>query len=91
MFKGDGTYEGIKICKEENITFILAVGGASVIDSAKAISLGAVDNEDVWDFFTGKRIPQDILGIGVVLIIPGAGSEMSESSIITESLLYNFK
>ena len=44
-------YEGIKICKEENITFILAVGGASVIDSAKAISLGAVDNGDVWDFF----------------------------------------
>lgn len=57
-------YEGIKICKEENITFILAVGGASVIDSAKAISLGTVDNGDVWDFFTGKRIPQDTLGIG---------------------------
>ena len=77
-------YEGIKICKEENITFILAVGGASVIDSAKAISLGAVDNGDIWDFFTGKRIPQDTLGIGVVLTIPGAGSEMSESSIITD-------
>ena len=77
-------YEGIKICKEENITFILAVGGASVIDSAKAISLGAVDNGDVWDFFTAKRIPQDTLGIGVVLTIPGAGSEMSESSIITD-------
>ncbi|EFG33642.1 iron-containing alcohol dehydrogenase [Fusobacterium vincentii] len=77
-------YEGIKICKEENITFILAVGGASVIDSAKGISLGAVDNGDIWDFFTGKRIPQDTLGIGVVLTIPGAGSEMSESSIITD-------
>ncbi len=77
-------YEGIKICKEENITFILAVGGASVIDSAKAISLGAIDDGDVWDFFTGKRIPQDTLGIGVVLTIPGAGSEMSESSIITD-------
>lgn len=76
-------YEGIKICKEENVTFILAVGGASVIDSAKAISLGAVDNGDVWDFFTEKRIPQNTLGIGVVLTIPGAGSEMSESSIIT--------
>lgn len=76
-------YKGIKICKEENISFILAIGGGSVIDSAKAISLGAVDEGDVWDFFNGKREPKATLGVGVVLTIPGAGSEMSESSIIT--------
>lgn len=47
-------YEGIEICKKNNIDFILAVGGGSVIDSAKAISLGAAYEGDVWDFFTGK-------------------------------------
>ena len=77
-------YEGIEICRKSNIDFILAVGGGSVIDSAKAISLGAVYEGDVWDFFTGKNEPVNSLNVGVVLTIPGSGSEMSESSIISD-------
>ncbi|MGB0405219.1 MAG: iron-containing alcohol dehydrogenase, partial [Fusobacterium sp.] len=78
--------EGIKICKEEKIEFILAIGGGSVIDSSKAIALGTVYDGNVWDFFTGKNTPKSSLGVGVVLTIPGSGSEMSESSIITDEL-----
>lgn len=80
-------YSGIEVCRENKIGFILAIGGGSVIDSAKAISLGAVYKGDVWDFFSGKANPKDTLGIGVVLTIPGAGSEMSESSIISNETL----
>ena len=83
--------ELVQLGRENHTDFILAVGGGSAVDTAKAVAIGIKYDGDVWDFFTGKRIPQDILGIGVVLIIPGAGSEMSESSIITESLLYNSK
>lgn len=75
--------KGIEICKDEKIDFILAIGGGSVIDSAKAISLGAKYDGDVWDFFTGKGEAKSSLGVGVVLTIPGSGSEMSESSIIS--------
>lgn len=75
--------KGIDICIENNIDFILAVGGGSVIDSAKAISLGVPYDGDVWNFFTGKDAPVTSLKTGVILTIPGAGSEMSESSIIT--------
>lgn len=80
-------YEGIKICKENGIDFILAIGGGSVIDSAKAISLGTAYEGDVWDFFTGKNEPKDSMKVGVVLTIPGSGSEMSESSIISNEEL----
>lgn len=76
--------KGIEICKKNNINFILAIGGGSVIDSSKAIALGSKYEGDVWDFFTGKNEPKDSLGVGVVLTIPGSGSEMSESSIITD-------
>lgn len=75
--------KGIQLCRQEGIDFILAVGGGSVIDSAKAISLGVPYEGDVWDFFSGKKSPISSLKVGVVLTIPGAGSEMSESSIIT--------
>lgn len=75
--------EGIRICKEEGIDFILAVGGGSVIDSAKAIALGAVSNRDVWDYFTEGLAIDEALPIGVVLTIPAAGSETSVNSIIT--------
>ena len=68
-------YEGIDICKKENITGILAVGGGSVIDSAKAIAAGALYPGDFWDFFSGKTLPEKALPIGVVLTIPDAGSE----------------
>ncbi|NLM12369.1 MAG: iron-containing alcohol dehydrogenase [Epulopiscium sp.] len=75
--------EGIQICRENNIDFILAVGGGSVIDSAKAIALGTVYDGDVWDFYTEKAIPKAALPIGTILTIPAAGSESSTGSVIT--------
>jgi alcohol dehydrogenase YqhD (iron-dependent ADH family) len=76
--------KGIALCREENIDFILAVGGGSVIDSAKAIGYGVGYAGDVWDFWDGKAVPQSCLPIGVVLTIPAAGSEMSSSCVITK-------
>jgi alcohol dehydrogenase len=75
-------YEGIKICKEEKVDFILAVGGGSVIDSAKAIALGALYEGDFWDFYTGKRI-EKALPVATVLTLTAAGSEGSTGSVIT--------
>lgn len=75
--------KGIKICKEEAIDAILAVGGGSVIDSAKAIAVGALDDGDVWDFYLGKRPVEKALPLGVVLTIPAAGSETGAGSVIT--------
>ncbi|HJA13133.1 MAG TPA: iron-containing alcohol dehydrogenase [Candidatus Mediterraneibacter merdipullorum] len=76
-------YEGIELCRKENVDFILAVGGGSVIDSAKAIGYGIANEGDVWDFYDGKREAEGCLPIGVVLTISAAGSEMSDSSVIT--------
>lgn len=76
-------YEGIKICKNERIDFILAVGGGSVIDTAKAIGYGVTNEGDVWHFYNGKRKPSSCLPIGTILTIAGSGSEMSYCSIIT--------
>lgn len=75
--------EGIELCRREQVDFILAVGGGSVIDSAKAIGYGVGYSGDVWDFWDGKAVPQSCLPIGVVLTIPAAGSEMSSSCVIT--------
>jgi alcohol dehydrogenase YqhD (iron-dependent ADH family) len=75
--------EGIRICREQDINFILAVGGGSVIDSAKAIAVGVEYEGNVWDFFTGKAQAQSAIPIGVVLTIAAAGSEASDSSVIT--------
>ncbi|MBP3487365.1 MAG: iron-containing alcohol dehydrogenase [Roseburia sp.] len=75
--------EGIELCKKENVDFILAVGGGSVIDSAKAIGYGVYHGGDVWDFYNFKRTPEGCLPIGAVLTIAAAGSEMSDSSVIT--------
>jgi alcohol dehydrogenase YqhD (iron-dependent ADH family) len=75
--------EGIELCKRENVDFILAVGGGSVIDSAKAIGYGVGYEGDVWDFWDGRAVPQSCLPIGVMLTIPAAGSEMSSSCVIT--------
>lgn len=75
--------EGIKLCIENNIDFILAVGGGSVIDSAKGIGIGVKYDGDVWDFYTGKAYAKDTLPLGVVLTIPAAGSESSDGSVIT--------
>ena len=75
--------EGIALCRRENVDFILAVGGGSVIDSAKAIGYGVGYDGDVWDFWCGRAVPASCLPIGVMLTIPAAGSEMSSSCVIT--------
>lgn len=76
-------YEGIELCKKENVDFILAVGGGSVIDSAKAIGYGMANDCDVWDFYMKKAVPAGCLPIGALLTLSAAGSEMSNSSVIT--------
>ena len=79
-------YEGIKLAKENSVDFILAVGGGSVIDSAKGIGYGIAnpDIEDVWDLYIGKKKTQKCAPIGVVLTIAAAGSEMSGGSVVTK-------
>ena len=78
--------DGIKVAKEAGVDFLLAVGGGSVIDSAKAIGYGLADPEggDPWDFYEGTRKPSACMPIGVVLTVAAAGSEMSNSSVLTE-------
>lgn len=75
--------QGIGICRENKIDFILAVGGGSVIDSSKAISMGVNYSGDVWDFFEGKAKLESSLPVGVILTIPAAGSESSVVTVIT--------
>ena len=75
--------EGIRICRNNDINFILAVGGGSTIDSAKAIAVGVPYEGNVWDFYEGKSEPQKALPVATVLTIPAAGSESSHSSVIT--------
>jgi alcohol dehydrogenase len=75
--------EGIKICRDCKSDFILAVGGGSVIDSAKAIALGVPYNGDVWDFAEGRSAPEAALPVGSILTIPAAGSETSRFCVIT--------
>ena len=76
-------YEGIELCRKENIDFILAVGGGSTIDSSKAIAAGTVYDGDFWDFYSGKRI-EKALPVGTILTIAAAGSEGSPDSVITK-------
>lgn len=76
-------YEGIELCRKENVDFILAVGGGSVIDSAKAIAYGLAYEGDVWDLFEGKAKAEKCYPVGAVLTIPAAGSEMSCGCVIT--------
>ena len=75
-------YEGVEICKKNNVDFILAIGGGSVIDSAKAIALGAVYDGDFWDFYTGKKV-EKALPVATILTLTAAGSEGSTGSVIT--------
>ena len=79
----DLVYKGIDLCRKEGVDFILAVGGGSVADSAKAIAYGAVYEGDVWDFYLRKDIPKAALGVGVVMTLAATGSEMSNSTVIT--------
>lgn len=75
-------YEGIELCRKKNVDFVLAVGGGSTIDSAKAIAAGTVYDGDFWDFYQGKPVDH-ALPIGTVLTISAAGSEGSPDSVIT--------
>ena len=75
--------KGIELCRKEGVDFILAVGGGSVIDSAKCIAYGVPFEGNVWDFYLGKADPKEMLPVASVLTIPAAGSEMSEASVIT--------
>jgi len=77
-------YEGIELCKREGVDFLLAVGGGSAIDSAKAIGYGVYNGGDVWDFYDGKRKAAGCLPLGVILTLSATGSEMSDSSVITK-------
>lgn len=75
---------GIALCRKEKVGFILAVGGGSVIDSAKGIAAGFYYSGDVWDFYTGAApSPEKALPVGTVLTIPAAGSESSTGSVVT--------
>ena len=77
-------HEGVALCRREGVDFVLAVGGGSVIDSAKAIAVGVPYEGDVWDFYyDGAKQPASALPVGVVLTIPAAGSESSDASVIT--------
>lgn len=77
-------YEGIALCKKEGVDFLLAVGGGSAIDSAKAIGYGVTNEGDVWDFYDYKRKATACLPLGVILTLAATGSEMSDSSVITK-------
>ena len=76
-------YEGINLCQKEGVDFILAAGGGSAIDSAKAIALGTKYEGDVWDLYLKTAAPRDAVPRGVSLTIAATGSEMSDSTVIT--------
>ena len=76
--------EGIALCRKENVDFVLAVGGGSVIDSSKCIADGAGNPDmDVWKFHMKEAVPRKALPVGVILTLSAAGSEMSASCVIT--------
>ncbi|MDR0951310.1 MAG: iron-containing alcohol dehydrogenase [Oscillospiraceae bacterium] len=76
-------YEGIELCRREGVDFVLAIGGGSSIDSAKAIAMGVPYDGDFWDFFGGTKTPEAALPVGTVLTIAAAGSEGSYNAVIT--------
>lgn len=77
-------YEGIELCKKEGLDFILALGGGSAIDSAKAIGYGLMNEGDVWDLYDYKKQAKACMPLGVILTLAATGSEMSDSSVITK-------
>jgi alcohol dehydrogenase YqhD (iron-dependent ADH family) len=77
----------IEVAKKEKVQMLLAVGGGSVIDSCKYTALGAVSDCDVWEFSMGRKTPQNALPVGCILTIAAAGSEMSNSAVITNTEL----
>lgn len=81
--RDDIPYEGIRICRENGIEFVVGIGGGSVIDTAKAIAYGVPYDGDFMDLYLGKAVPTECLRVGAVLTLPGAGSESSNGSVIT--------
>ena len=77
-------YQGIELCRRDQLDFILCVGGGSVIDSAKAIAAGVLYEGDFWDFYAGKARIEKALPVGTVLTIAAAGSEGSGDSVVTQ-------
>lgn len=75
--------DGIELCRKEKVDFILAVGGGSVIDSAKAIAIGIPYNGDVWDFYCKDIEIKEAIPVATILTIPAAGSESSTGTVIT--------
>ncbi|MBQ7002793.1 MAG: iron-containing alcohol dehydrogenase [Oscillospiraceae bacterium] len=77
-------YEGIELCRREQVDFILSVGGGSCIDSSKGIAAGVTYDGDFWDLYSGKAVACNPLPIGTVLTIAAAGSEGSGASVVTQ-------
>lgn len=75
--------KGIELCRQEGVDWILAVGGGSVIDAAKAVAVGVPYEGDVWDFYTRKAVAESALPLGTVLTLAATGSEMNRGSVIT--------
>ena len=75
--------EGIDLCRKEKVDFILAVGGGSVIDSAKGIGYGLANDGDLWDYYAKKKTVTAMAPVGAVLTIAAAGSEMSNTTVVT--------
>ena len=86
--ESDLVYKGIELCRRENVNFILAIGGGSVIDSAKAVAAGCLYEGDFWDYFRddNRLVIDKTLPVGVILTIAAAGSESSNSIVITNSV-----
>ncbi len=80
----DKVYEAINLARNKHVDGLLAIGGGSVIDTAKAIAAGVPYDGDFWDFFSGNSVVKNALPVGVVLTIPGAGSEGSGNAVITK-------
>jgi alcohol dehydrogenase YqhD (iron-dependent ADH family) len=78
-------HEGVRLCREHGVDMILAVGGGSAIDSAKAIAMGALYEGDVWDFYVQKAVCQAALPVATILTIAAAGSESSDSTVISRA------
>jgi len=85
--KAELVYEGIELVRKEGIGCILAVGGGSVIDTAKAVGIGSVYDGDFWDFYCHKAVPEKSLPVGVVMTLPATGSEASNGSVLDNGFL----
>lgn len=84
-------YDGIRLCKELKIRFVVALGGGSVVDTAKTIAAGALYEGDVWDFFVGKASVSQALPIGTIMTLPGTGSEGSNGAVISNEKTHEKK